>query len=330
FSISLQAQATYTAQLRGTVKDASGAVVPKATVTVTNPLTQVSAVETTDDVGRYIFTALQPASYSIKVEAAGFKTIVRSNVELRVSQQTDLDFALELGEITETVQVTSESTLLNTVSATLGTEVTNRYIVDMPLLDRGLTQLTFLAPGVTEVPGAKADDIKGTNFVSNGQRNGTAEVRLDGALSSVSESGEGGNTIVNYQPSLEIIQEFKVSNNSYSAEYGNNGGTVVSIVTKSGTNDFHGSGWWFARRPRFDANDFYSNRDGQPKGDYKKDEWGGSIGGPIKKQKTFFFFDFLKTRNNSPDAFTTTVPTAAQKRGDFSQTFNDDGTLQQL
>jgi len=324
------AQSTYTAQLRGTVKDASGAVVPKATVTVTNPATQVSVAETTDDVGRYIFTALKPASYSIKIEAAGFKTLVRSNVELRVSQQTDLDFTLELGEVTETVQVTSESTLLNTVSATLGTEVTNRYIVDMPLLDRGLTQLTFLAPGVTEVPGAGADDIKGTNFVSNGQRNGTAEVRLDGALASVSESGEGGNTIVNYQPSLEIIQEFKVSNNSYSAEYGNNGGTVVSIVTKSGTNDFHGSGWWFARRPRFDANDFYSNRDGQPKGDYKKDEWGGSIGGPIKKQKTFFFFDFLKTRNNSPDAFTTTVPTAAQKQGDFSQTFNDDGTLQQV
>jgi len=329
-SIPLQAQATYTAQLRGTVKDASGAVVPRATVTVTNPATQVSAVETTDEVGRYIFTALKPASYTLKVEAAGFKTIVRSNVELRVSQQTDLDFTLELGEITETVQVTSESTLLNTVSATLGTEVTNRYIVDMPLLDRGLTQLTFLAPGVTEVPGAGADAIKGTNFVSNGQRNGTAEVRLDGALASVSESGEGGNTIVNYQPSLEIIQEFKVSNNSYSAEYGNNGGTVVSIVTKSGTNQFHGSGWWFARRPRFDANDFYSNRDGQPKGDYKKDEWGGSIGGPIIKQKTFFFFDFLKTRNNSPDAFTTTVPTAAEKRGDFSKTFNDDGTLQQI
>jgi hypothetical protein len=324
------AQSTYTAQLRGTVKDASGAVVPKATITVTNPATQVSATETTDDVGRYIFTALKPASYSLKVEAAGFKTIVRSNVELRVSQQTDLDFTLELGEVTETVQVTSESTLLNTVSATLGTEVTNRYIVDMPLLDRSLTQLTFLAPGVTETPGSGADDLKGTNFVSNGQRNGTAEVRLDGALSSVSESGEGGNTVVNYQPSLEIIQEFKVSNNSYSAEYGNNGGTVVSIVTKSGTNEFHGSGWWFARRPRFDANDFYSNRDGQPKGDYKKDEWGGSIGGPIKKQKTFFFFDFLKTRNDTPGAFTTTVPTAAQKNGDFSQTFNDDGTLQQI
>jgi hypothetical protein len=329
-SISLQAQATYTAQLRGTVKDATGAVVPKATVTVTNPATQVSEVATTDDVGRYIFPALKPSSYSVKVEAVGFKTILRSNIELRVSQQSDLDFTLALGEITETVQVTSESTLLNTVSATLGTEVTNRYIVDMPLLDRALSNLTFLAPGVTEVPDAGVDSIRGTNFVSNGQRNGTAEIRLDGGLSTVSESGEGGNTIVNYQPSLEIIQEFKVSNNSFSAEYGNNGGTVINIVTKSGTNDFHGSGWWFARRPRFDANDFYSNRDGQGKGDYKKDEWGGSIGGPIRKQKSFFFFDFLKTRNNSPFTLTTTVPTEAQRRGDFSQTFNDDGTLQQI
>jgi len=330
FSTSSRAQATYTAQLRGTVKDATGAVVPKVTVTVTNPATQVSEVTTTDEVGRYIFPALKPSSYTIKVEAAGFKTLVRSNIELRVSQQSDLDFALELGEITETVQVTSESSLLNTVSATLGTEVTNRYIVDMPLLDRALSNLTFLAPGVTEVPDAGVDSIRGTNFVSNGQRNGTAEIRLDGGLSTVSESGEGGNTIVNYQPSLEIIQEFKVSNNSFSAEYGNNGGTVINIVTKSGTNDFHGSGWWFARRPRFDANDFYSNRDGQGKGDYKKDEWGGSIGGPIRKEKSFFFFDFLKTRNNAPGTFTTTVPTEAQKRGDFSQTFNDDGTLQQI
>ena len=160
FPTSSQAQSTYTAQLRGTVKDSTGAVVPKVTITITNPATQVSETVVTDEVGRYIFTALKPASYTIKVEALGFKTIVRSHVELRVSQQTDLDFTLELGEITETVQVSSESTLLNTVSATLGTEVTNRYIVDMPLLDRGLTQLTFLAPGVTEVPGAGADDIR--------------------------------------------------------------------------------------------------------------------------------------------------------------------------
>lgn len=324
------AQATYTAELRGTVSDSTSAVVPGATVTITNDATGVASTARTDEQGRYLFPALRPAGYTVRVEAKGFKTVVRPYVVLRVGQQTDLDFAIQVGETSETVEVTAESPLLNTITASLGTEVTNRYIINMPLLDRGLTNLTFLAPGVTEVAGAGADDIRGTNFVSNGQRNGTAEVRLDGALSTVPESGEGGNTIVNYQPSVEVIQEFKVQNNSFSAEYGNNGGTVINVITKSGTNEFHGSGWWFARRPRFDANDFFSNRDGQPKGDYKRDEWGGSIGGPIKKQKAFFFFDFLKTRDDSPFTLTTTVPTAAQRTGDFSQTFNDDGSLRTI
>ncbi len=321
------AQATYTAQLRGTVKDATGAVVPKVTITATNPATEVSETVTTDEVGRYIFPALRPAFYNLKVEAAGFKTIVRSNVELRVGLQTDLDFGLELGEVTETVQVTSESTLLNTVSAALGTEVTNRYIIDMPLLDRQISNLSFLAPGVTETIGSGVDDIRGTNFSSNGQRNATAEVRLDGNLSTTNESGEGGNTIVNYQPSVEIIQEFKLQSNSFSAEYGNNGGTVINIVTKSGTNEFHGSGYYFFRRPKFDANDFFSNSAGQPKGEYARDQYGGSIGGPIRKQKTFFFFDFEKSRNNLPGTITATVPTTAQRGGDFSQTLNEDGSL---
>jgi Carboxypeptidase regulatory-like domain len=288
------AQASYTAQLRGTVKDSTGAVVPKATITITNPETQISEIATTDEVGRYIFPAIKPAFYIVRVEALGFKTIVRSNVELRVGLHTDLDFTLALGEVTETVQVTSESTLLNTVSAALGTEVTNRYIIDMPLLDRQISNLSFLAAGVTETIGSGVDDIRGTNFSSNGQRNATAEVRLDGNLSTTNESGEGGNTIVNYQPSVEIIQEFKLQSNSFSAEYGNNGGTVINIVTKSGTNEFHGSGYYFFRRPKFDANDFFSNAAGQPKGDYARDQYGGSIGGPIRKQKTFFFFDFEK------------------------------------
>ena len=334
-------QAANAAQLRGTVLDSSGALVPQAAVTATNIGTQVADKEVTDEMGRYIFNGLAPAVYRVKVEAQGFKSVLRENVELRVGQQTDLDFTLEVGQVTQTVEVKAAAPLLDTVNATLGTQVTNRYIINMPLLDRGLTNLAFLAPGVTETQGAGVDDIRGTNFVSNGQRNATAEVRLDGGLSTVPESGEGGNTIVNYQPSLEVIQEFKLQNNSFSAEYGNNGGTVINIVSKSGTNEFHGSGWWFFRRPRFDANDFFANRDcpapGDPlrppdgcKGDYKKDEWGGSIGGPIKKQKTFFFFDFLKTRNDSPFTLTTTVPTALQRVGDFSETFNDDESLQTI
>ena len=329
-SSALFGQATYTAQLRGVVMDPSGAVIPFATVKAKNEETGIENITTTDAQGRYLFPGLKPSIYTLRVEAQGFRALVQSGVELRVTQQADLDFNMEVGQTSETIQVTAESPLLNTVSATLGTAVTNRYIMDMPLLDRGLTNLTFLAPGVTEVAGAGADDIKGTNFVSNGQRNATAEVRLDGGLSTVPESGEGGNSSVNYQPSVEVIQEFNVENNSFSAEYGNNGGTVVNVITKSGTNEFHGSGWWFFRRPGLDANDFFSNQGGEGKGEYKRDEWGGSVGGPIKHDRTFFFFDFLKRRDDSPFTLSTTVPTALQKVGDFSDTLNDDGSLQQI
>jgi hypothetical protein len=330
FSVSAIAQANFTAQVRGVVQDTSGAVVPRATVTITNNGTQVSEKTTTDGMGRYLFLSLPPASYTVKVEITGFKTVVHPNVVLRVGQQIDLDVTLELGEITSTVEVTAESTLLNSVSAALGTEVTNRYIIDMPLSGRGITQLAFLAPGTTEVPGMGISMLGGTTFTSNGQRYSTAEFRADGALISAPEGGEGGNTNVNYHPLIESVQEFKLQNNSFSAEFGSNGGTVINMVTKSGTNEFHGSGWYFFQRPRFDANSFFANRDGEGKGDYKHDQYGASVGGPIIKKKTFFFADFEKTRDSSPNLVVSTVPTALQKSGDFSQTFNEDGTLQQI
>ncbi len=326
-------QATFTAQLRGTIEDASKAAVPRVTVTATNNATNVSETVTTDDQGRYIFNTLRPASYTLKVEAQGFKTVVQPNVVLRVGQQMDLDISLEVGEVTSTVEVTEAPPLLNSVSAALGQEVDNRYVTEVPLLDRQILNLAFLAPGVTEVGGGlfgNSAQISGVNFVSNGQRTSTAEVRLDGGLVTGPELGGGGVNTVSYQPPIEVVQEFKVQNNSFSAEYGGNGGTVISVVTKSGTNEFHGSGYWFGRRPQLDANNFFANRDGQKKADFKRDQYGGSVGGPIFRQKTFFFFDFEKIRDASPSTITTTVPTDLHKRGDFSQTFNPDGTLQQI
>ena len=330
FSTSAMAQANFAAQVRGVVQDNSGAVVPRATVTITNDGTQVSEKTTTDGMGRYIFLSLAPTSYTVKVEISGFKTTVHPNVVLRVGQQMDLDFTLELGEITSTVEVTAESTLLNSVSAALGTEVTNRYIMDMPLSGREITQLSFLAPGTTEVPGMGAGMLGGTTFTSNGQRYSTAEFRTDGALISAPEGGEGSNTNISYHPLVESVQEFKLQSNSFSAEYGSNGGTVVNIVTKSGTNEFHGSGWYFFQRPWGDANSFFANRDGEPKGDYVHDQYGGSVGGPIIKKKTFFFVDLENRRDSYPVLAQGTVPTALEKSGDFSQTFNSDGTLQQI
>ncbi|MFN7993134.1 MAG: carboxypeptidase-like regulatory domain-containing protein [Bryobacteraceae bacterium] len=319
-----------TAQVRTTVTDSTGASIPAAKVSMTNEGTGVAVNLPTDQSGLCIFNTLQPASYTVKVQAEGFKAAEQQHVVLRVGQQLDLQFSLEVGAVSQTMVVEGQAPLINTVSGALGTEVTNRYIIDMPLLDRSLTSLSFLAPGVTEVTGASVNTLGGTTFASNGQRYATAEFRLDGGLASAPEGGEGGTTNVSYLPSVEAIQEFKLQNNSFSAEYGNNGGTVVSFVTKSGTNQFHGSGWYFGRRPSFDANDFFSNLAGQPKGVYVHDQYGASVGGPIVKQKLFFFADFERKRDDAPFTIDTSVPTAAQRTGDFSQTYNPDGSLKQI
>jgi len=330
FTPAARAQGIDNALLRGTVTDSTGAVVPGATVTMTNVDTGVSEKRPTDESGRYLFTDLKPASYTAKVEVAGFKTLIRENVVLRVGQQTDLDLKLEVGEISQQVEVNAEAPLLNTVSGALGTEVTGQYMINMPLEGRDYSPLVFLAPGTTEVANSGGIALGGTGFASNGQRYATAEFRLDGGLETNPEGGEGGTTNLQYKPVVEAIQEFKLQNNSFSAEYGSNGGTIVSLVMKSGTNQFHGSGYWFFRRPELDANDFFSNAAGQPIGPYAIDQVGGTIGGPIKKNKTFFFFDYEKDRNTSPGTKTASVPTDLQRKGDFSQTFNPDGSLEQI
>jgi hypothetical protein len=317
---SLRAQSTYTAQLTGAVTDSSGAVIPGAKVTLTDEATSVGQTFITDGRGNYVFTGIRPASYSIRVEAPSLRPEERKGVILAVNQQTTLDFSLFPGASTDSITVTTQAPLLDTGNATLGTDITNEYVRDIPLPDRSMFGLLFLAAGVTESAGSGTLDSypSGTNFVSNGQRNATAEIRMDGALTSAPEQGEGGTTNVYYTPSVEIVQEFKVENNSFSAEYGNNGGTVVNFVLKEGGNHFHGSGWWFGQRSALDANDFFSNAAGIPRPDHLRDQYGFSLGGPIWKQKTFFFVDFEKVRDNVAANFSGNVPTADERLGNFS------------
>jgi len=320
------AQSTYTSQLTGVVKDSSGAVVPGAKVILTDQATNIAMTTQTNERGDYVFTGIRPATYTIRVEAPNFAAQQRKDVVLAVSQQASIDFTVTPGAVSETVTVTEQAPLLDTGNATLGTDVTNEYVRDIPLINRSMFGLVFLAGGVTETTGSGTQDSypSGTNFVSNGQRNATAEVRLDGALTSAPEQGEGGTTNVYYQPSVEIVQEFKVENNSFSAEFGNNGGTVVNLVLKEGGNDFHGSGWWFGQRSALDANDFFNNAQGIPKPDHVRDQYGFSLGGPIKKQKTFFFVDLEITREHDPVDFSGTVPTDDQRNGNFSNTLTAD------
>src|SRR6266436_1235766 len=311
-------QGSYTAQIRGVVKDQSGAVVQGATVTITNDATGISVVAHSNQEGLYILTGLRPAMYTLKVEAVGFRGVERKNVGLAVSQDTTVDLSLNPLSVTETVIVTGAPPLLDTESAAIGTDVSNEYVRDIPLYNRSLFGLVFLAGGVTETTGSGINDNypSGTNFVSNGQRNATAQISIDGSPLSAPEQGEGGNSNVYYQPSVEIVQEFKLQNNSFSAAFGNNGGTVVNIVLKQGTNQFHGSGWWYGQRPAFDARDFFNTGE---KPDHIRDQYGFSLGGPLKKNKTFFFADFEKVRQQDPINLEGVVPTALERTGDFSQ-----------
>ncbi len=334
--------------LQGAVQDASGAAIPGATVTITNDATKISDKTTSDSAGRYIFTHLSPASYTATVGAQGFKTLVRSNVLLRVDQKAAIDFTLEVGAVTTMVEVKGTAPLLNSASASLGQVVDNRYITEVPLLGREVMKLAYLAPGVTEVQGdpfggGSPTGFTGTNFNSNGQRASSAEVRWDGAMSSPPD-GTGSGISFFYpwtQPSPEAVEEFKVQTNSFSAEYGNNGGTVINVVSKSGTNQFHGSGYFFFRRPEWDSNGFFSNRDCPPVGSpdrpknnckpqFTYDNFGGSVGGPIKKEKTFFFFDYDRIHSNAPFVFKATVPTAQERKGDFSDLRNPDGSMRPI
>src|SRR5580700_1070302 len=320
------AQGSYRAQLRGVVSDATGAVVHNATVTITDTGTNISNVAHTDDKGEYFFTGLRPSTYSVKAELKGFRTTERTGVVLAVDQEASLNFTLTPAGVSENIIVTTTAPLLDTDNATLGTDITHEYINEIPLMGRDYFGLTFLAAGVTEVAGSGTGDNypSGTNFTSNGQRNATAEIRMDGALISAPEQGEGGNTNVYYEPLVDSVQEFKVQNNSFSAEFGNNGGTVVNMVLKGGTNAFHGTGWYFLQRSQMDARDFFNPKyelgvsTPFTKPNTKRDQGGFSLGGPIKKNKTFFFVDFEKVRNVAASSGVVTVPTMAERNGDFS------------
>jgi hypothetical protein len=315
------AQSTYTSQLTGTVSDSSGAVIPGAKVTLTDEGTNIASTNVTNGSGIYLFTNVRPGTYSIRVTAPNLATQERKGVTLAVSQSATLDFSLSPNAVSEVVTVTEQAPLLDTGNASLGTDVTNEYVRDIPLSNRSMFGLVFLAGGVSETAGQGTNDSypSGTNFISNGQRNATAEIRLDGALTSAPEQGEGATTNVYYQPSVEVVQEFKVENNSFSAEYGNNGGTVVNIVLKEGTNRFHGSGWWFGQRSALDANEFFNEANGGAKPDHARDQYGFSLGGPIKKNKAFFFVDYEGLRQNDPFDIDAFVPTDLERQGDFSQ-----------
>ncbi len=317
------AQSNNEAQIRGTVSDSSGALIPAARVSLTDIGTNISQKTVSNDHGVYVFTALPASNYRMLIEAPGFGPVEKAGIALTVNQQTTLNVTLVPAAANTNVTVQSVPVLLDSDNATLGTDIGEKYLTQIPLENRDPFGLAFLAAGVTESAGSGINDSypAGTNFVSNGQRNSTAEIRLDGTLTTAPEQGEGGTSNIYYQATVEALQEVKVQNNSFSAEYGNNGGTVIDEVMKSGTNKLHGSAYEFNQNSIFDARDYFNSG---PKPGHSQNQFGGSIGGPIVKNKTFFFADFESVISSNPVNIVATVPTAAQINGDFSQAMTYD------
>jgi acyl-coenzyme A thioesterase PaaI-like protein len=314
-AIPLAAQTT-TGSIVGTISDPSGAVIGGATVTVANMGTGIAVKTTTDNGGNYVVTPLQVGLYSVTVEAAGFKKSVRSDITVNVQDRVRVDAALEVGAVTDTVEVQAAAPLLQTDTSYLGQVVESQRIVDLPLNGRYFSRLAILTAGTAPTP-AGARDEKTGGFSSNGVRPYQNNYLLDGVdNNSMSEDMVNQASYV-VGPPPDAIAEFKVQTNSMSAEFGRSGGAVLNVTIKSGTNQLHGTLYEFLRNSALDAKNFFDSPD-NPIPEFRLNQFGGSVGGPIARNRTFFFFDYQGTRQRTGHTSFATLPPDAWRNGDFS------------
>ena len=313
---------TQTATLRGVVTDRSGGVIPGAAVVLTNVDQNRPWSVLTNDVGEYVFLQIPPGRYSLTVTQTGFKKYDRTGLELLVATASELNIALDLGEVNESVQVTAQAPLLESVSSTLGEVVNSRTTEALPLNGRNVLQLVALTPGINTTRSYRtaatgSGSIAAVGFSANGGRNVANEVILDGSSQVVMGYNQPA-----YVPSPDAVQEFKVQTNALSAEYGRTGGAVVNLVHRSGTKDFHGVLYEFLRNDAFDANGFFNNRNGREKAPFRYNQFGFTLGGPLTRSRetTFFFINYEGVRQVQPGETTLTVPTARMRDGDFGET----------
>jgi len=312
-----------TATITGEVRDANGSVVPKATITVTNVETNVSIKSETNDQGLYTVPSLKPGPYSITVEKAGFKKLVRSGVTLQVNQVARLDVNMQVGELTNAVEIVEAATLLETETSSRGSVIDQKKIVDLPLNGRDYNQLALLSPGVLPgTPRLASVNFKGVLNV-NGNRTFNNVFLLDGVDNISYSNSFRGENVQLVQPSIEALQEFKIQTNAYSAEFGRSSGAVVNATIKSGTNNIHGSLYEFLRNDVLDANNFFSNALNAPKPVRQRNQFGGAVGGPLVKNRTFWFADYEGLRDREGVPRTRIVPTAEEKAGIFNTTVVD-------
>jgi outer membrane receptor protein involved in Fe transport len=281
------------ASLNGTITDASGAVVPNAKVTATNPATGLTRATQTSDVGLYNFAGLPVGNYDLSVAAQGFKAAKRTGVPLQIGAVATVDVRLEVGNMQETVSVSAEAPVVETTRSSAASNVTEKAVGNLPVNGRNFIDFTLLTPGVVR-------DVRGTGDLSfAGQRGTMNSLLVDGGDSNNLFFGQatGRTGFRPYAFSEDAVQEFQVNTAGYLAEVGRAGGGAINMVTKSGTNAFHGSAFEYYRDKSLNANTSVNNSLGRPKGAYHFNQFGGTLGGPIKKDKLFFFFSYDGQRN---------------------------------
>jgi len=310
-----------TGTIIGTVKDSSGAAVSDTPVVIVGEATGLTRTANTDAGGEYTAPSLPPGTYTVSVEAKGFKKTSITGLQLGVDQKMRADVILEIGAVSETVQVQGAAPVVQSESSELAQTVTERQINDLPLNGRDFVQLTRIIPGVVRgIPGANIDGAgslawrASASFSANGQRTRDNNFMLDG----VDNNESWLNSVVVF-PSVDALEEFKVQTSTYSAEFGRSSGGVVNIQVKSGTNDFHGNLFEFLRNDKLDANDFFNNKSGRAKPPFRQNQFGGTLGGRIVRDRTFFFVDYQGWRIRQAQTYQSTVPTLAMRNGDFSE-----------
>jgi len=318
--VTLEAQKV-AGRISGTVVDSAGALIPDASVSATDTDTGVVTFTTaTDHSGAYSVPSLQPATYSITVSHSGFKTEVRLGVVIEVAQNSVLDFTLQVGQTSQSVQVTAAAPLLITQSAALSNVVDSQGVVNLPLNGRFFTDLVTLTAGVA--PASNVQNPNGDTFLgaragwpgveTNGQRPGSNNYTINGIDDEESTTAN----IILYPP-VDSIQEFRIQTTNQDAQFGKNPGATINVVTRSGTNSFHGDAYEFFRNSALDASNYFDLPGAKPP--FKLNQYGATLGGPIRRNKTFFFGYWEGERIRQGQTYVDTVPTAAMRLGDFSQ-----------
>jgi hypothetical protein len=310
--------------LLGRVTDQTGGVIPGAAVEALNADTGVKSVVTTNESGDFLLPFLIPGPYTLKVEAPGFKTTVRPRIGVRVNERITIDVTLQIGQTSESVQITAETPLLDTSTSSMGQVIDSRTILELPMKDGMVLIMATLSPGVLFQPQSPGyvrpfDTSSPSQLSIDGTRTGSSEFMLDGAPNM--QRAE-----IAYSPPPGVVEEFKIQSATFDAAYGFMAGGALNMSLKSGTNNLRGQLYYFHQNPMFNANRFFLNRIGAPKLRFRLHRWGTSFGGPLEipkvysgRNKTFWMYGYEGIWSFDPTPFVTeAVPTAAQRNGDFS------------